>query len=128
MTTCKTCRSMCAINSASLEISYAHLADMQSLLAIWLTDVPRDMLQIFDEVLQTVVLADFPHYNKVSDCDHRSGGSLVVFGISIMMMMMICMSGIVSYSNLLRFASNDRLSSLFIPILVKSSSFTSSSY
>ena len=121
-------RSMCAINSASLEISYAHLADMQSLLAIWLTDVPRDMLQIFDEVLQTVVLADFPHYNKVSDCDHRSGGSLVVFGISIMMMMMICMSGIVSYSNLLRFASNDRLSSLFIPILVKSSSFTSSSY
>jgi len=67
-------RSMCAINSASLEISYAHLADMQSLLAIWLTDVPKDMLQIFDEVLQTVVLADFPHYNKVSDCDHRSGG------------------------------------------------------
>jgi len=59
------CRSMCAINSASLEISYAHLADMQSLLAIWLTDVPRDMLQIFDEVLQAVVLADFPHYNKV---------------------------------------------------------------
>lgn len=61
---------MCAINSASLEVSYAHLADMQSLLAIWLTDVPRDMLQIFDEVLQAVVLAEFPHYNKVglSDC------------------------------------------------------------
>ena len=120
-------RSMCAINSASLEISYAHLADMQSLLAIWLTDVPRDMLQICDEVLQTVVLADFPHYNKVSDCDHRSGGSLVVFGISIMMMIMMMMM-ICMYSNLLRFASNDRLSSLFIPILVKSSSFTSSSY
>jgi DNA replicative helicase MCM subunit Mcm2 (Cdc46/Mcm family) len=58
-------RSMCAANSASLEISYGHLAEMQSLLAIWLTDVPRDMLQIFDEVLQSVVLADFPHYSKV---------------------------------------------------------------
>lgn len=56
---------MCSENSASLEISYGHLAEMQSLLAIWLTDVPRDMLQIFDEVLQSVVLADFPHYAKV---------------------------------------------------------------
>ena len=58
-------RSMCAANSASLEISYGHLAEMQSLLAIWLTDVPRDMLQILDEVLQSVVLVDFPYYNKI---------------------------------------------------------------
>ena len=58
-------RAMCSANSASLEISYGHLAEMQSLLAIWLTDVPGDMLQILDEVLQSVVLADFPHYRKV---------------------------------------------------------------
>jgi hypothetical protein len=56
---------MCANNSASLEVSYGHLAEMQSLLAIWLTDVPRDMLSIFDEVLKTVVLKEFPHYAKV---------------------------------------------------------------
>jgi hypothetical protein len=56
---------MCSENSASLEVSYGHLAEMQSLLAIWLTDVPRDMLQILDEVLQQVVLVDFPHYKKV---------------------------------------------------------------
>ena len=58
-------RAMCAVNSASLEISYGHLASMDSLLAIWLTDVPRDMLQILDEVLQQVVLIEFPHYTKV---------------------------------------------------------------
>jgi DNA replication licensing factor MCM2 len=56
---------MCASNKGSLEVSYGHIAKVQSLLAIWLTDVPRDMLQIFDEVLQSVVLADFPHYSKV---------------------------------------------------------------
>ena len=56
---------MCAANSASLEVSYGHLGEMQSLLAIWLVDVPRDMLQIFDEVLKTVVLERFPHYAQV---------------------------------------------------------------
>eukprot|EP01038_Epipyxis_sp_PR26KG_P005040 gene5040-7031_t len=58
-------RNMCATNSSSIEVSYGHLGEMQSLLAIWLTDVPRDMLQIFDEVLQTVVLEKFPHYAKI---------------------------------------------------------------
>lgn len=57
---------MCAANSASLEVSYGHLASLDSLLVLWLTDVPRDMLQIFDEVLQQVVLIEFPHYTKVS--------------------------------------------------------------
>ena len=59
-------RTMCAANSSSLVVSYAHIAKVQSLLAIWLTDVPRDMLQIFDEVLQSVVLQEFPHYSKIS--------------------------------------------------------------
>jgi len=63
-------RAMCAVNSASLEISYGHLAEMQSLLAIWLTDVPRDMLQILDEVLQSVVLQEFPHYSKIAAETH----------------------------------------------------------
>lgn len=56
---------MCAANGASLQVSYGHIADMQPLLAMWLTDVPRDMLQIFDEVLLSVVLIDFPQYAQV---------------------------------------------------------------
>jgi DNA replication licensing factor MCM2 len=57
---------MCAANASSLIVSYAHIAKVQSLLAIWLTDVPRDMLQLFDEVLQSVVLQEFPHYSRIS--------------------------------------------------------------
>lgn len=59
---------MCADNKSSLQVSYVHLAEMQSLLAIWLTDVPKDMLQIFDEVLRSFVLDQFPHYLKVISC------------------------------------------------------------
>jgi len=62
---CVVDRAMCAANSSSLEVSYSHIAKVQSLLAIWLTDVPRDMLQIFDEVLRVVVLHEFPNYSKV---------------------------------------------------------------
>lgn len=57
---------MCAANKASLEVSFSHIAKVQSLLAVWLIDVPKDMLQIFDEVLQSVVLKDYPHYSKVN--------------------------------------------------------------
>ena len=57
---------MCSMNSASLEVSYGDLAETQPLLAIWLTDVPKDMLQIFDQVLKEVVYTDFPHYRQVS--------------------------------------------------------------
>lgn len=56
---------MCADNSATLLVSYEHIAKIQPLLAIWLTDVPQDMLQIFDEVLKSVVKTDFPNYFNV---------------------------------------------------------------
>ena len=56
---------MCIANSASLEVSFSHLSAWDNLLVIWLTDVPRDMLQIFDEVLQQVVLVHYPNYTKV---------------------------------------------------------------
>ena len=59
-------RSMCSINKSSLEVSYVHLGDQAPILAIWLADVPRDMLEIFNEVLREVVLIDFPHYSQVS--------------------------------------------------------------
>lgn len=56
---------MCSANRSSLEVSYVHLGDQAPILAIWLADVPRDMLEIFDEVLREVVLTDFPHYSQV---------------------------------------------------------------
>eukprot|EP01035_Chromulina_nebulosa_P018362 gene18362-24058_t len=59
-------KQMCSQNSSSLEISYVHLSNMQSLLALWLTDVPKDILQIFDEVLKGVVLTVFPNYLKIT--------------------------------------------------------------
>lgn len=63
-------RAMCSSNGSSLEVSYGHLAESQSLLAIWLTDVPRDMLLIFDEVLRTVVLSTYQHYEKIASEVH----------------------------------------------------------
>ena len=56
------------MNRSSLEVSYPDLAETQSLLAIWLTDVPKDMLQIFDQVLREVVHNQFAHYQMVSTC------------------------------------------------------------
>ncbi len=56
---------MCSANKGSLDVSYGHLAETQYLLAIWLTDVPKDMLAIFDEVLKGVVLEQFPYYHQI---------------------------------------------------------------
>jgi DNA replicative helicase MCM subunit Mcm2 (Cdc46/Mcm family) len=63
---------MCSANKASLEVSYVHLGDQAPILAIWLADVPRDMLEIFDEVLKEVVLTDFPHYSQVSPSSSKA--------------------------------------------------------
>ena len=58
-------RNLCSQNRSSLEVNFAHLSEMQSLLAIWLTDVPKDMLNIFNEELQDVVKEMFPNYRNV---------------------------------------------------------------
>lgn len=44
-------REMCSANGSSLEVSFLHLGKGPAILAIWLADVPKEMLQIFDEVL-----------------------------------------------------------------------------
>ena len=59
-------KAMCAKNSSSLEVSYVHLGDDVPILAIWLADVPKDMIEIFDEVLEDIVKQEFPYYNKIS--------------------------------------------------------------
>ena len=59
-------KAMCAKNSSSLEVSYIHLGDGVPILAIWLADVPKDMIEIFDEVLEEVVKKEFPYYSQIS--------------------------------------------------------------
>lgn len=56
---------MCLANRVSMHVSYVHLSENDAILAIWLADVPGDMIQIFDEVLKEEVLVMFPHYQKV---------------------------------------------------------------
>lgn len=58
-------RHMCSRNSSSLEVSYPHLAIAQPLLAVWLTDCPREIINIFDLVVKEVVMTQFPHYARV---------------------------------------------------------------
>lgn len=41
---------MCAASGTSLNISYLHLSHHSPILAIWLADVPKQMLELFDEV------------------------------------------------------------------------------
>lgn len=60
-------RAMCAANSGSLEVSFLHLSDALPILGLWLTDAPRDVLEIFDEVAKEVVLARFPDYGDIRD-------------------------------------------------------------
>jgi DNA replication licensing factor MCM2 len=57
---------MCAKNSSSLEVSYLHLGDEVPILAIWLADVPKDMIEIFDEVLEEMVKKQFPYYSQIT--------------------------------------------------------------
>jgi len=58
---------MCARNGASLEVSYKDLSEHSPTLAIWLADAPRDMLEIFDEIVNAVVRDDFPAYGSIVD-------------------------------------------------------------
>jgi DNA replication licensing factor MCM2 len=61
---------MCAENKESFSISYMHLSQACSTLAIWTADCPRQMLEVFDEEAFAVVLAYFPQYNQVHSSVH----------------------------------------------------------
>ena len=58
---------MCSANRSSLEVSFLHLGQGPAILAIWLADVPKEMLNIFDEVLTEAVMGLYPDYNSVRD-------------------------------------------------------------
>ncbi|CAM9551914.1 unnamed protein product, partial [Sphacelaria rigidula] len=51
-------------------VSYIDLSKAVPILAIWLADVPKDMLEIMDEVTNAVVLKAFPEYHRIHDEVH----------------------------------------------------------
>mmetsp|Transcript_26835 Transcript_26835/g.82530 ORF Transcript_26835/g.82530 Transcript_26835/m.82530 type:complete len:421 (-) Transcript_26835:1087-2349(-) len=63
---------MCAKNLASFEVSYQSLSSNAPILAIWVADAPRDIIEIFDEVANELVLSSeyFPDYGKIRDEIH----------------------------------------------------------
>ncbi len=63
-------RAMCSANLASLEVSYTNLSSEMPLLAIWLAEDPRDMLDLMDEVATRLVVRHFPEYHHIQDEIH----------------------------------------------------------
>ena len=61
----KKIREMCNNNRQSLEVNYMHLAKSEALIATWLADAPKDMLELFDEVALTEVLRLYPSYGDI---------------------------------------------------------------
>ena len=58
---------MCSENGQSLEVSYILLSTFAPVLAIWLADVPKQILNIFDEGAKEVVLELYPDYWMIHD-------------------------------------------------------------
>jgi DNA replication licensing factor MCM2 len=54
------------------KVSYRDLSEHSPILAIWLADAPKAMLQIFDEVANEVVVTaeHFPEYRRIVDEIH----------------------------------------------------------
>ena len=61
---------MCSENGQSLEISYLSLSIYSPLLAVWLADLPKQMLRIFDEGAAEVVRESYPDYHVIQSEIH----------------------------------------------------------
>ncbi|KAL1506921.1 hypothetical protein AB1Y20_007785 [Prymnesium parvum] len=60
-------RAMCAANSQSLEVSYLHLSHAVPILAIWVADCPKEMLQLLSEAAMEAVRIMFPNYREIHE-------------------------------------------------------------
>lgn len=56
---------MCQTNGESLVISYTDLCREHPVLAIYVADAPTEVLSVFDQAAQAVVLETFPAYDKI---------------------------------------------------------------
>ncbi|CCG83554.1 DNA replication licensing factor mcm2 [Taphrina deformans PYCC 5710] len=58
-------RTLGEVNSESLEINYAHLAESKGTLAYFLAAAPEEMLRIFDMVAMDATLLFYPDYERI---------------------------------------------------------------
>jgi len=63
-------RLMCASNKATLQVSYDHLMEAEPLMAVWLADAPKDMLDLLDEAATRHTLLLFPSYGSIKEDIH----------------------------------------------------------
>ena len=61
---------MCASNSQSLHVSYLHLSSAAPTLAIWVSDIPRIMLDVMDDVATAEVKQLYPQYDRIHSSVH----------------------------------------------------------
>jgi hypothetical protein len=62
---------MCAANKQSLEVSFQHLSNAAPMLAIWVADMPAQMLRLFDTVAEQVVRSEFEECESNAHLPHR---------------------------------------------------------
>ncbi|OJZ82313.1 hypothetical protein ASPFODRAFT_197094 [Aspergillus luchuensis CBS 106.47] len=58
------------VNSASLEVSYAHLLETKAALAYFLANEPTEVLKVFDQVALDVTLFHYPQYHDIHNEIH----------------------------------------------------------
>jgi len=63
-------RLMCAANKATLQVSYHHIMEAEPLLAVWLADAPKDMLDLLNEAATRHTLMLFPSYGAIQEDIH----------------------------------------------------------
>ena len=60
-------KEMCKANRQSLEVDYYHLSRFAPILAVWVADAPKIMLEYFHESAFKVVLSRFENYGKIHE-------------------------------------------------------------
>ncbi|EJK45417.1 hypothetical protein THAOC_35968, partial [Thalassiosira oceanica] len=63
-------RQMCSANRSALELSYLHLMRKEPVLALWIDEAPRDMLDVLNEAATRHTLRLFPSYHAIRDEIH----------------------------------------------------------
>lgn len=57
-------------NGCSLPVHYMHIAHTIPVLSVWLADVPKQILELLDEVTRAEVFRRYPNYEAVHDAIH----------------------------------------------------------
>ena len=63
-------KAMCAANQSTLQVSFKHLSEAAPVLGLWLTEVPKDMLDVLNEAATRQTLMLFPSYKAIQNEIH----------------------------------------------------------